>query len=105
LEIKVLSSAVLEVRAVLYSRGFDASELEDALSLMDAVLAEYGVREFLPVEISDVVVAERLRTQEAELGFFDSLHAATSKRLGVAILSREGVYRKLGLAALDLDKM
>ena len=105
LELRVLSSAVMEVRAVLYSRGLGPSESEDALSLMDAILAEYGVRTFLPVEMADVVVAERLRLQQAELGFFDSLHAATSRRLGLPILSPEGIYRRIGIPALDWDKL
>jgi|SRR5438128_2386664 len=57
LQLRVLSSAVVEVTAVLYSRGLGPAEPEDALSLMDATLAGYGVRQFLPVEMADVVVA------------------------------------------------
>ena len=68
LGIKVLSSAVMEVRAVLYSRGLGLEVSEEALSLMGATLAEHGVREFLPVEIADVVVAERLRLQHTAWG-------------------------------------
>jgi hypothetical protein len=39
------------------------------------------------------------------LTFFDSLHAATSKRLGLTLLSSEGSYERLGLAVIDLDKL
>ncbi len=105
LQLRVLSSAVVEVRAVLYSRGLGPAESEDALSLMDATLAGYGVREFLPVEMADVVVAERLRLQYPGLGFFDSLHAATSRRLALPILSSEGIYRRIGISTLDLDRL
>lgn len=103
LSIKVLSSAVLEVRAVLYSRGLGYEDIEDAFSLMGAMLADHGVREFVPLELSDVVVAERMRSQDAKLGFFDSLHAAVSRRLKVELLSSEGMYSRLGLPVLDLD--
>lgn len=103
LSIKVLSSAVMEVRSVLYSRGLSFAGVEDALSLMDAALAEYGVRGFVPLTLGDVVVAERMRSEEAELGFFDSLHAATGKRLKLKLLSSEGIYSKVGLPVTDLN--
>lgn len=105
LSVRVLSSAVMEVRTVLYSRGLRFANVEDALSLMDAKLAEYGIRDFVPVSPSDVVIAERMRSEEAGLGFFDSLHAATSKRLRLQLLSSEGVYREVGLTVRDLERL
>lgn len=102
LAVKVLSSAVVEVRTVLYSRGLRPQTIEEALSLVDAQLAGYSVGEFVPVALSDAVVAERLRSQHEELGFFDSLHAAAGKRLGVVLLSSDPIYRKLSLPAADL---
>ncbi len=100
----VLSSAVMEVRAVLYSRGLPPEAVEEAFSLMDAILASNDVNTTAPVHLADVVVADRMRNQEPSLGFFDSLHAAASKRLGKVILSSEGIYRRIGLPTLDLDK-
>ncbi|MBI3841108.1 MAG: hypothetical protein HY297_04035 [Thaumarchaeota archaeon] len=105
LELTVMSSAVLETRAVMYSRGLRPAESEEAVSLMDTALAAYGVREFLPVRLGDVVVAERLKSQRPDLGFFDSLHAAGSKRLGIPLLTSEGVYQRIGLPVLDLDAL
>ncbi|MGH9919756.1 MAG: hypothetical protein ACRD6W_12940 [Nitrososphaerales archaeon] len=105
LRIALLSSAVLEARAVLYSRGLKSKEAEEAFSLMAALMAEYGVSESLPVGLGDVIVAERMRGDEPSLTFFDSLHAATSKRLGVTLLSSEGSYGRLGLSVIDLDKL
>ena len=105
LTLRVLSSAALEVRAVLYSRGFDPADVEEAFSLMAAMLAQYGVGESVPVELADIIMAERLRSEEPGLGFFDSLHAASSKRLGLSLLSSEGVYGRLGLPVIDLDKL
>jgi hypothetical protein len=72
---------------------------------MDGALVEYDAREFLPVELADVVVAERLRVQHPDVGFFDSLHAAASKRLDIPILSSEGIYRRIGISVLDLDRL
>lgn len=105
LSIKVLSSAVLEVRAVLYSRGLGHKDIEDAFSIMGSMLTEYGIREFVPTGLSDIVVAERMRSEEAKLGFFDSLHAAISKRLETKLLSSEGMYSRLGLPVIDLDRL
>jgi hypothetical protein len=101
LRITPLSSAALEVRTVLYSRGVQSKDVEETFTLMAALLAEYGVGDALPVNIGDVVVAERLRQDEPALTFFDSLHAAASKTL----LSSEGAYSRLGLPVMDLDKL
>ncbi len=103
--ILLLSSAVLEVRAVLYSRGMKGIEVEEAFSLMAALLAEYGVAGSSDLSLSDVIVAERMRGDMPSLTFFDSLHAATTKRLGMTLLSSEGSYGRLGLDVLDLDKL
>ena len=105
LSLRVLSSAAMEVRAVLYSRSLGPRDVEEAFSLMAAMLAEYGVSESLPVELSDVIVAERMRSEEPRLTFFDSLHAATSKRLGLNLLSSEGIYGRLGLPIINLDRL
>src|ERR1700683_2319473 len=64
LRITHLSSAALEVRTVLYSRGVQSKDVEETLTLMAALLAEYGVGDALPVNIGDVIVAERLRQDE-----------------------------------------
>lgn len=105
LRITPLSSAVLEVRTVLYSRDVQSKYIEETFTLMAAILAEYDINDALPLSISDMIVAERLRQDEPGLTFFDSLHASTSKRLGVTLLSSEGVYRRLGLPVIDLDKL
>lgn len=105
LSLRVLSSAALEVRAVLYSRGLGTGEVQEAFSLMAAMLAEHGAGESVPVELADVIVAERLRGEEPSLGFFDSLHAASSMRLGLHLLSSEGAYASLGLPVIELDRL
>ncbi len=105
LTITLLSSAMLEARAVLYSREMKGIDVEGTFSLMAALLAEYGVAGSSDLSLSDVIVAERMRSDMPSLTFFDSLHAATSKRLGMTLLSSEGSYRRLGLDVIDLDKL
>ena len=103
LRIRVLSSGVIEVRAVLYSRGLGQKPVEEAFSLMAEILGDYGVEEFVPTELNDVIVAERMRSEWSNLTFFDSLHAAASKRLSQKLLSSEGIYGRIGLNVIDLD--
>jgi predicted nucleic acid-binding protein len=103
--ITLLSSAVLEVRAVLYSRGVKGRDVEETFSLMAALLAEHGVTDSSTLSLSDVIVAEAMRNDMPNLTFFDSLHAATSKRLGMTVLSSEGSYARMGLPFIDLDKL
>ena len=100
--IRILSSAVVEVRSVLYSRGLSQKLIEDFFSLMAEILGDYGVEEFVPVELTDVIVAERMRSNWPGLTFFDSLHAAVSKRLNLKLLSTEGIYDRIGLDTIDL---
>jgi predicted nucleic acid-binding protein len=105
LGISVLSSAVVEVRTTLYSRGLRFHEVENALALMDAMLSEAEVRKHVPVTLSDVVLTERLRSQFAELTFFDSLHAATSKRVGIPLLSSDPTYKKIGVTTMSYEEL
>ena len=105
LDISVLSSAVVEVRATLYSRGLEFREVEDSTALMDAMLSEAGVKNYVPVKLSDVVLAEILRSQFTELTFFDSLHAAISKRIGAPILSGDPIYQKIGIATSSYEEL
>jgi hypothetical protein len=103
IRIKILSSAVIEVRAVLASRGLRAKIIEEVLSLMAALLDDYGVSDFVPLSLGGVILAEQLRDQFPDLSFFDSLHAATSKGQRHKLLSSEGIYKKIGLEVIDLD--
>lgn len=105
LDISVLSSAVVEVRTTLYSRGLTFREVEDSTALMDAMLSEAGVKNYVPVKLSDVVLAEILRSQFTELTFFDSLHAAISKRIGAPIVSGDPIYQKIGVTTSSYEEL
>ncbi len=103
--VSVLSSAVVEARAALYSKGFGLREVEDAAALMDAALAEAGVNNYVESRLSDVVLSEIMRAQHSELTFFDSLHAATSKRLGVPLLSSDAIYGRIKIDSMGYDDL
>lgn len=88
-KLRVLSSAVAEVRAVLYSRGFKGRQIEGVCSLMDAQLLEAGIKEYEPITLADAVLAEVLKHQHPRLTFFDALHVATARRLNMMLLSND----------------
>ncbi len=71
---------------------------------MAAILDEYGVDEFVPIEVMDVMIAERMRSEEPSLGFYDSLHGSVAKRLNMRLLSSEGIYSVLDLRVIGLDE-
>ena len=103
IQVQVLSTAVEEVRSVLYSRGLDRKDMEQFFTLVSEILDEYGIEDYVPTEPSDVVIAERMRAESPALTFFDSLYAAASKRLNLKLLSSEGIYSRIGLEVIDLD--
>ncbi len=104
ISLAVLSSSVVEFRSVLYSSGLKPSAVEEACIIALSILAKYGVREYEPLTLEDILIAERLRQKHGCLGFFDSLHAAASKRTGKPLLSSDEVYRQTGIPYLHLKE-
>jgi len=105
LKIKVVSSAAVEIKAVLYSHGFKVREVEEACSLMDAQLVETHIDEYVPLTLADGTLAERLRAQYPKLTFFDALHVATARRLGKPLLSNDPVLREAGATTITFEKL
>lgn len=105
LDITILSSAVVEVRATLYSRGLASREIEEVVALMDAMLADAGAKDYVSIKLSDIVVAEILRSQTTELSFFDSLHAAASKRARIPLLSSDSIYERIGVTTMNYEEL
>ncbi len=105
IHIQILSSAVIEVRSVLASRGLEPKVIEEVLSLMAALFGDYGVGDFVPLGLNEVILAERMRLEWPDLSFFDSLHAATAKAQQRKLLSSEGIYKKIGLDVIDLGSI
>ena len=103
--VRILSSAVIEVRDVLYSRGYASKVVGEAIAIMNEILNEFGVEDFVPIELDDIIVAEKLQDEQPRLTFYDSLHASAMKRLGSSVLTSEGIYESLGIDVLDLDKV
>jgi len=105
LQLRILSSAVMEVRAVLYSRGLALKQVEDAISLIDSVLNDFKVRIYVAIKLTDVVLSERMRDGFSGLTFFDSLHASASKRLGIPLLSNDPIYKEVGVQAVNFSEL
>ena len=101
MKLQVLSSAVIEVKAVLYSHGFKGRHVEEVCSLMDAQLIENGVSEYVPVTLADAVLAEVLRNQHPQLTFFDALHIATAKNLDKPLLSNDEDYPSIWMKTIS----
>ena len=100
IRISILSSAVMEVRATLYSKSHAVAEVEEIVSLMDTILASFDVNSYIPIALADVVLAERLRSEFLEFTYFDSLHAATAKRHDKRLLSWDKIYTKAKIRLL-----
>ena len=103
--IRILSSAVIEIRNVLYSRGYAPKIIGETLSLMDGILSNFGVQDYVPLELEDLIVGEKLQNDQPRLTFYNSLHASAMKRLGSSVLSSEGIYEGLGIDVVDLDEL
>ena len=100
-KLQVLSSAVIEVKAVLYSHGFKGRRVEEVCSLIDAQLIESRVSEYVPVTLADAVLAEVLRNQHPQLTFFDALHIAAAKNLDKPLLSNDEVYPEVWMKTIS----
>ncbi len=105
INLSLLSSAVVEFRVVLYSHGLGPGAVAEAAGLALAELADAGVRECVEVSLEDLVIAERLRQEHEELGFFDSIHAAAAKRRRTPLLSADEIYSRLGIPFLNLEEL
>ncbi len=93
-KLKILTSAIFEVRTVLYSQGKSPDEISKILVFMKSKLDEYGVEEE-SILFDDFILADSLRSKYKELTFFDSLHAAASQRRNVPIYGSDRVLKKL----------
>jgi len=105
LKVEVPSSAVMEAITVLYSYGFNHKQVEEILTLIDAKLIEAGISYYIPLTLTDVVIAARLRAELPQLSFYDSLHAAIAKRTNKYLLSSDPVYKEAGLRVISFEEI
>lgn len=105
LQLRILSSAAMEIRAVLYSRGLTLKQVEDVISLIDSMLNDFKVRIYVAIKLSDIVLSERMRSGFSGLTFFDSLHASASKRLGMPLLSNDPIYKEVGVQVINFSEL
>ena len=93
-KLKILNSAIFEVRTVLYSQGKSPDDISKILVFMKSKLDEYSIEEE-PILFDDFILADSLREKYKELTFFDSLHAAVSQRRKLSIYGSDRVLKKL----------
>ncbi len=104
-EISLCISAVapIETNAVMASRGVSEHRISAAFLLINKVLEKNGIESYTKIKIPDMEFASNLRQKLNRLTFFDSLHAAISKRMDIPILSSDPIYDSLDLIWVDLQ--
>jgi len=102
LHLLVSGASPVEANAVMASQGVPQEKIAEAFSLISTTLEKHRVERFTCITISDIQDAMSSRETRPSLTFFDSLHAAISKRMDLAILSSDPVYRDLGVEWVDL---
>ena len=104
IQVRLLESAVQEMRAVLFSQGKGHRDAYTSLILLKTKLTKHAIREE-PTTIDDYILADRLREQHAELTYFDSLHAAAALRLNTTLLTNDNVYTRCELKTITFEEL
>lgn len=91
IQIRLLQSAVQEMRAVLGSQGKSYRDTYTSLILIKTKLTKHEILEE-PTSIDDYILADKLREEYPELTYFDSLHAAAALRLNAILVTSNRVY-------------
>lgn len=102
IELKVITSAIFEVRTVLYSQGKSSEEISRVLTLMKQKLDENNIKEEY-IQFDDFILADYLRSQHAKLTYFDALHAAISQRRKVSLYGNDEVLKTLKFISKGFD--
>ena len=104
IQVRLLESAVQEMRAVLFSQGKSHRDAYTSLILIKTKLTKHGIREE-PTTIDDYILADRLLEEHAELTYFDSLHAAAALRLNTTLLTNDNVYARCELKTITFEEL
>jgi len=102
-ELKVITSAIFEVRTVLYSQGKNSEEIRQILTLMKQKLDDNNIKEEY-IKFDDFILADYLRSQHGKLTFFDALHAAVSQRKKISLYGNDEVLKDLKFIAKTFDE-
>jgi len=94
-------SALLEIRAILYSHGKDAGFVHRAIAHLKAKLDEEGIEE-LPLTSDDIILADKLREEKPEATYFDVLHAAIALKNSLTLISNDAIFQRLGVKSLTM---
>jgi len=94
IQLKILTTALWEFNVVLLSQGRTSSETMNALVLVKAELDNLRIIEY-SIGIEDLILTNKLRMVYRQLTYFDSLHVATSRRLGLPLVSSDKICQEL----------
>lgn len=95
--------APIEANAAMASQGICERRIGAAFLLINKVLEKNGIESYTKVTVPDMELALNLRQKGPSLTFFDSLHAAISKRTDIPILSSDPIYDSLDVTWTDLQ--
>lgn len=104
IQVRLLESAVQEMRAVLFSQGKSHRDAYRSLILIKTKLTKHGILEE-PTTIDDYILADKLREEHAELTYFDSLHAAAALRLNTILLTNDNVYARCEVKTITFEEL
>ncbi len=94
IQLGVPNTALWEFNVVLLSHGKNPTDTVNALVLVKAELSNLNILE-VPTGIEDLILANKLRTEFQQLTYFDSLHIAAARRLGVPLVSSDKICQQL----------
>ena len=90
----VASSAFMEFRTVLYSRGKKPIEVLEALSIIKDFIKSNNIME-IPLKGEHIIAGESLRVRYGELTYFDALHAGVALVEKAMVVSYDDVYSRI----------
>ncbi len=89
IRVHISSAAPVEALLVMYSRGIDYDKIIRVLELMGLKLVEYGVVDYVPITLSTMILAGRLRSKYSNLTYFDSIHIALAIENNLVLITRD----------------
>jgi len=95
LMLSLSSVSSLEATLVLLSRGFKARMVIRILRLMNTKLSEYNIDSYTPLSLKVIAEALELKEKYKQLTFFDSIHIATAKTMGLPLVTSDKTLARI----------
>ncbi len=105
IRVHVSSAAPIEALLVMRSRGISYDKAIRVLELMELKLVEYNVVDYVPITLSTMVLAEKLRLKYSNLTYFDSIHIALAVENNLTLITGDkdlaNVMEKEGYSSIE----